>query len=64
MNYGPSMLKTQMILFLLFLIQNKGVFDLKSFKNTTWKGLSDSSKENMHLLINQIGIESNINLKN
>ena len=47
--------------FYLVLIQDKGIFDLKSFKNTKWKGLSGSSKENMKLLINEIGVESIIN---
>jgi beta-lactamase regulating signal transducer with metallopeptidase domain len=47
--------------FYFVLIQDKGIFDLKSFKNTKWKGLSGSSKENMKLLINEIGVESIIN---
>jgi bla regulator protein BlaR1 len=47
--------------FYFVLIQDKGIFDLKSFKNTKWKGLSGSSKENMKLLINEIEVESIIN---
>ena len=47
--------------FYFILIQDKGVFDLKCFKNTKWKGLSVSSKENMNLLINEIGVKSIIN---
>ena len=37
--------------FHFILMQNKNVFELKSFKNTKWKGLSASSKEDMKLLI-------------
>jgi bla regulator protein BlaR1 len=47
--------------FYFVLIQDKGIFDLKSFKNTKWKGLSGSSKENMKLLINEVEVESIIN---
>jgi hypothetical protein len=37
--------------FHFILMQNKNIFELKSFKNTEWKGLSASSKEDMKLLI-------------
>tara|TARA_B100001059_G_C17717507_1_gene518812 strand:+ start:480 stop:860 length:381 start_codon:yes stop_codon:yes gene_type:complete len=37
--------------FHFILMQDKNIFDLKSFKNTKWKGLSASSKEDMKLLI-------------
>lgn len=40
------------------LMQNKNVFDLKSFKNTKWKGLSGSAKEDMKILINNKGVRN------
>lgn len=39
--------------FYFVLIQDKNVFDLKSTKNTKWKGLSGASDEKMKLFIDQ-----------
>ena len=49
--------------FYFVLLQDENVFDLKSTKNTKWKGLSGSSKEKMKLLINQRTIKSIIEKK-
>lgn len=44
--------------FYLVLLQDEEIFDMKSTKNTKWKGLSGSSKEKMKLLINQSRVKS------
>lgn len=37
--------------FHFIMMKDEGVFDLKSFKNSKWKGLSSSSKDKLNLLI-------------
>ncbi|WP_405562473.1 M56 family metallopeptidase [Polaribacter sp. Asnod6-C07] len=44
--------------FYLVLLQDKGTFDMKSTKNTKWKGVSGSSNEKMKLLINENKVKS------
>ena len=45
--------------FHFILMQDKEVFDLKSFKNTKCKGFSSSAKEDLNLLISEVGISTN-----
>ena len=44
--------------FYFVLLQDEEIFDMKSTKNTKWKGLSGSSKEKMKLLINKNKVKS------
>lgn len=47
--------------FYFVLLQDSKVFDLKSTKNTEWKGLSGSSSEKMKLILNPTTVDSVIN---
>ena len=47
--------------FYFVLLQDSEVFDLKSTKNTEWKGLSGSSSEKMKLILNPTTVDSVIN---
>ncbi len=47
--------------FYFVLLQDSEVFDLKSTKNTKWKGFSGSSSEKMKLFINPTTVDSVIN---
>ena len=47
--------------FYFVLLQDSEVFDLKSTKNTEWKGFSGSSSEKMKLFINPTTVDSVIN---